>query len=198
MSRGLKALIMIGIGVLAIMLIIVFGLKRPGGTGGQGALISDKGKFSGAVQPAPAPEGSSAEEIEAPPPPPEPTTPEAQSRISAELLARTFAERYGSYSNQGNYENLRDVYPLITVAFRSRLEAQAAATPAAADYSGVTTRALVATADSFDDTAGTAVVSVRTQRVTTTAAGSKNSYETVVLVFVKQNGSWKIDRATWQ
>src|SRR5690349_18870190 len=104
-------------------------------------------------RPAAAPQAPS-EAIEAPTDligePPAPTesfanpliapAPQAQGATAARQMAELFAERYGSYSNQGDYQNLRDLLPVMTVSYRQSTEAFLETAPSAppAQYEGVT------------------------------------------------------------
>ena len=76
--------------------------------------------------------------------------------------------------------------------------AEQRAAASSASYTGITTRALTTTASAFDDKAGTAVIRVRTQREETSASAKKVYYQDLVLEFLKENGIWKVDVATWQ
>ena len=41
-------------------------------------------------------------------------------------MGELFAERYGSYSNQGDFQNLRDLLPVMTSKYRTQTEASLA------------------------------------------------------------------------
>ena len=69
---------------------------------------------------------------------PAPTEPQPQK---PEVIAALFAERYGSYSNQSEYQNLRDLFSQMTARERIELEAYIAAHPfEAGNYTGTTTK----------------------------------------------------------
>jgi hypothetical protein len=131
-----------------------------------------------------------------PPPPPDPL-------LTLKRLAMAFAERYGSFSSLGSYENQLDLVPFMSADFAAATEAKVArdlAKPRATEYRGFTTRALVAEIDSLDETMGVAVVTVKTQRQEFTSPTGEGvvTYQDISLGFVKENDSWKVDSATWQ
>ncbi len=134
-------------------------------------------------------------------PPPEPVKPPDES-TGVRQLARSFAERYGSFSNQGNFENLLDLRPFMSTALGAKTDAYVAAEsakPPAQTYYGVTTRSINVQLDAFDNAAGTAKATVKTQRQEfRTATGRPDVYyQDVVIEMVKEGGTWKADSATW-
>lgn len=131
-----------------------------------------------------------------------PAIEEATSVADATLesLSTSFTERYGSFSTESDYANLKDVMPLMTEAFAASTSAAIASATPEADYYGVTTRVLNVTVESRDDAAGTARVRVSTQRQEA-KGGVQNlsvKYQEIVLDFVTEEGGWKIDAADWQ
>lgn len=131
-----------------------------------------------------------------PPPPPDPL-------LALKRTAMSFAERYGSFSSLGDYENQVDLKVFMSDAFANRTDAYVAAQrakPLQAAYRGFTTRALSVEVQSLDDTAGNAVLIVKTQRQEFTSASveGKVTYQDIRLGFVKESDSWKVDTAVWQ
>lgn len=121
-------------------------------------------------------------------------------QASLESLAQTFTERYGSYSGESDFGNVKDVLPLMSAAFAARSEAMiASGSSSSGGYYGMTTNVLNVTVDAMDETAGVAVVSVNTQRVEATgsAQNTEVSYQTLVLDFVREDDAWKVDAANW-
>lgn len=129
---------------------------------------------------------------------------EEKLRSSISRLAAAFAERYGSYSNQGNFENLFDLESLMTQKMWAETEnfiEQNKATPGDDSvYFGVTTKGISVNIAELDDGAGTAKITVGTQRREASGSMADNSaikYEDLKLVFQKVNGEWKVDEAKW-
>lgn len=133
----------------------------------------------------------------------EPVVENPDVAASLRAVARTFAERYGSFSNQSNFSNLEDAQSLMTASFQQRaiglLQGQLPA--AAADsYYGITTIALSAQITSYDPAAGQATVEVSTQRreAKGTTANPRTLYQQLIIQLVESGGSWLVDGATWQ
>ena len=136
-------------------------------------------------------------DIPAPAPAPAPDGSAALTR-----LAMAFAERYGSYSNQSDFVNLLDLRALMTQAMAARTDRFVESARASFDpndgYLGTTTRALTADLDSFDDDAGSATVTVTTQRREARGlAADRVYYQELELKFEKASGEWLVDSATW-
>lgn len=129
----------------------------------------------------------------------DPEKPDSQANLKR--LAASFAERYGSFSNQGDFENLKELKVFMTDSMAREVDAYIAeagargtATPA---YVGMTTRALSSTIDSFNESAGTATVTVNTQRQEVTSAGTRVFYQEIGLDFVRSGEIWEVDSAQW-
>jgi len=119
-------------------------------------------------------------------------------------MAISFAERFGSYSNQSDYENIKDLRIFMTAAMAAwsdgYIEKVAAGRAATAIYAGVTTTAVANEMKKFDADAGQAEILVRTQRreATVTTGNAANRYEDILISFIKENNVWKVDAARWQ
>lgn len=128
---------------------------------------------------------------------------ERETRIvSADVvsLSKSFVTRYGSYSNEANFANLVDVLPLMSRTFASETEEFIERTAVPEEYYGVTTGIITVKVDSQDDVAGEAQVTVMTQREESIGSPQNSivKYQEIFLTFVMENGSWKVDSATWQ
>ena len=122
-------------------------------------------------------------------------------RTNLKRIAAAFAERYGSYSNQGDYRNLEELRSLMTdrlaretTEFVTRSRAEGIQSP---EYTGITTRALVTNVVLFNEDAGTADVTVNTQREEITSAGARIYYQKINLDFVQVGNLWKVDSIEW-
>jgi hypothetical protein len=118
-------------------------------------------------------------------------------------MAAAFAERFGSYSNQSNYNNIKDLRIFMSQkmqswsdSYVSQIQEQAGTNTI---YYGITTKALFQEVIQFDDDAGKAEILVKTQRreSTGTMANSSSFYQDIRLLFIKENNIWKVDSATW-
>ena len=119
-------------------------------------------------------------------------------------VARTFAERLGSYSNQGNFSNLEDLRSLMTVKMSgwadNYIAEQKAANASAGVYYGVTTLALAVNITAFDESLGRAEARVSTQRqeAKESTVNPRTFYQDLLLKLVKTAEGWKVDEAVWQ
>jgi len=136
-------------------------------------------------------------EPEEPEPEPEPV----DQRASLRSLAAAFAERYGSYSNQGDFENLEELQALMTDALAAQTDSFIAGARAegsgTAEYVGVTTRAVNTTISGYNEDQGLGTVTVKTQREEITSQGSRIYYQDLVLDFVREGELWKVKTAQW-
>jgi len=126
---------------------------------------------------------------------------EARNATSDVLsLAKQFVARFGSYSNESVFENIRDVLPLMSKTFQQKTEDDLANKVSPKEYYGVTTRVITAKTIKSDETTGEATVKLTTQR-NESIGSPQNSvvkYQDIILSFVKESGVWKIDSANWQ
>jgi hypothetical protein len=115
-------------------------------------------------------------------------------------LSSSFAERFGSFSNQSNYDNFADARLFMTTKMQAWLDNYLTGLRAQ-NYNGVfysiTTKALTTAVQKYDDKAGTATVLVRTQRQETKATTTKVFLQNISLNLIRSNKEWKIDGAFW-
>lgn len=143
-----------------------------------------------------------------PQPQPRPVVPQIseEEKLQAQLtrMASSFAERYGSYSNQSNFENLEDLLSFMSVSLKRTTERiisngrQTDTKPAI--YFGVTTKALKNQVINFEPNSETAKFKVSTQRQETigSAANLKVYYQDAEVEMIKQGGVWVVDKIEWQ
>lgn len=137
--------------------------------------------------------------------PPQKPAQEADPRVRADLIsfALPFAERFGSYSNQANYENLSDLLGFMTESMQSWARekiASAKEEPLPTIYKGVTTKALSNTVISLDEKKGRAEIRITAQRKE--LIGSSTNFKVynqdIVLSFIKEDSVWLVDSAVWK
>jgi len=135
--------------------------------------------------------------------PAEPAGPVKQADVEADLkaIASTFAERYGSFSNEGNFSNLESLKDLMSPSMITAVDAMIAAdTATATTYHGITTKTISATILSYDAGTGNAEIETVTQR--REAQGSTVNpivyYQNLKLRLVKTVAGWKVDSANWE
>lgn len=138
---------------------------------------------------------------------PPPSTTSTQRSASAEeiakqqalVTAKTFAERYGSYSTDASYQNLESVFPLVTSGYRNSLQQTITKgrTTSSTGFLGVTTRAMSAKVIGTMSLTAPTIVEVLTQR-TTTATSTAVSYETLSVSLTHSADKWLVASAQWK
>jgi hypothetical protein len=115
-------------------------------------------------------------------------------------LSKSFVTRYGSYSNEAHFANLEDVLPLVSASFSAQLQTMIDTGIAPETYYGVTTSIVSVKVTQEDEAAGTASATITTQREEAIGSPQHTSvkYQDIVLTFVMEDGSWKVNYATWQ
>lgn len=128
-------------------------------------------------------------------------TPEEQARDQVTQLGMSFAERYGSSSNQAEFSNLVDLEifmtPSLQAQTREYIAAEQAKNEVPAEYEGVTTKAVVVIINSI--TSDSADVTVQTKRREENTRGeTKNYNQDLKLTMKKTAENWQVDSAVWQ
>ncbi len=129
---------------------------------------------------------------------------EAKTEADLKTIARTFAERFGSYSNETNFQNLADIRDFMTPKMKSWADGfiaeQKAGSAKTGDYYGIIVNALSVTVTSFDETIGRAEVVVNTQKLELvgSTANPKIFYQELLLKLVNSSNGWKVDEAIWK
>ena len=135
-----------------------------------------------------------------PPPPPQIKREERLSAAPLQSVAKTFIERYGSFSNEAEYANLRDILPLMTSDFAAETQRIIEAASPSEGFYAVTTRVITVSVDELDEDAGSARMTLTTQREEA-IDGPQNisvKFQTMVLTFRKEQGEWKVASAEWR
>lgn len=119
--------------------------------------------------------------------------------ISAiKFVARNFAERFGSWSNQNDASNLVAAKIYASPSYTKYLETQiqkTKATPVPAEYSGTISKALVFTF--LKQTKAIASIQVSTQQEVTTGSTTVSKTRDLLIDLVKIGADWKVDAAVW-
>lgn len=119
-------------------------------------------------------------------------------------LAASVVERYGSYSNQAGYRNLRDLEVFMSRSMQERTAEQVrqllAANADTSLYYGITTKSVVSETMMYEPFAGRAQFRIETQREE--ATGSANNVrsfrQTAVVDMALESGAWKVDAIRWE
>ncbi len=121
-------------------------------------------------------------------------------RTAAAQMAELFAERFGSYSNQGDYQNLRDLLPVMTATYRAQTEAslRAATSQQGQTFEGVTSVKISTAVRTYDAEAGTAVIAVTLQQEKISGTTTVVGYRTLRMELKKEGEEWKVDASRWE
>lgn len=125
--------------------------------------------------------------------------PDGPVEISPLPIARTFVERFGSYSTESDYQNVEDVLTLATAGFQDELEQLAIDARRSENglYYGVSTQILTVATESESDTV--AVLRFTTQREE--AAGSPGNVsirnQDILVTLEKVGDGWLVSSFEW-
>ncbi|MDD3301399.1 MAG: hypothetical protein PHR57_01330 [Patescibacteria group bacterium] len=126
-----------------------------------------------------------------------------QDEEAVKKIAMSFAERFGSFSNQSNYSNIEDLKIFMTKSMGNWAEGYLSDLKEAksnnGEYYGITTKAVSAEAKSFDKNKGEAeiVITTRRQESKGSVVGAYFNQE-LTLKMAKDGSIWKADSASWQ
>jgi len=126
------------------------------------------------------------------------------SEENLKTMAIAFAERFGSYSNHSNYDNIVDLKIFMSAQMQTWadnfIKESRVKSVYSAIYYGLTTKALQAITRSYDESAGVAEILVKTQRreSTGTKSNARSFQQDIIISLVKEKGAWKINGASWQ
>lgn len=189
MTRRTKILIGITIGVLIVMAIVLYLLWK-------NRSVPQAGTPEAAT---PVSQGTTPGDpnISAPVAVPQQTTPFA----TAEATARSFVERWGSFSTESDFQNIEDLYALMTDSMRTwantYLADQRKVQAAGVEFYGVTTRAMKT--EVLEQSADSVRIRVTVQRVETKgSAQAQSSYKTMEVALKHIGQAWFIDGAWWK
>lgn len=118
-------------------------------------------------------------------------------------ISMSFAERFGSFSNQSNYGNFTDLKILMTDSMKAWADGYVSdlrTQPVSGAYYGITTKALTYEVKKFDEASGQAEVLITTQRRESTEEinGGEPYIQKLTLGLEKVNGTWLFARAYWE
>jgi hypothetical protein len=197
MTRTQKIGIGIGVGVLIIGILL--------------ALFSgsnDTPQDAGQEQNNTATQNTNEAPTPTPPAPEQPTPTNQEVNVSEQSaqaqvlrLARIVIERYGSFSNRNNFENIRSLEPFITESFvqeslRFIDDSQDQGVEEA--FYGVSTTAASLELTAFTENQS-AEVTVQTRRLETKSGEDNTQFnQTAVMQFENVDDTWKVNSITWQ
>ncbi len=117
-------------------------------------------------------------------------------------LARSFTERYGSFSNQNDFENLLDLKIYMTEKMQAEVDKVVAdnngETVGENDYYGITTKVL--SVEKVNLTENEAIYTVQTQRKESSGLTSQSYIygQEARIEFKKVDQQWKVSQFNWK
>ncbi|MBI4450241.1 hypothetical protein HY634_04220 [Candidatus Uhrbacteria bacterium] len=134
---------------------------------------------------------------------PEPPLPPPPAEAAVRQLAMTFAERYGSYSSEGNFVNVTDLMPLMTERYQRTTEQELVRLrqqPRAAEFSSTMTVVMKTEVTLPNgDASREATARVLTQRTDIRSGDAPRTYgQTLTVQLLKISEGWRVDSATWE
>lgn len=124
-----------------------------------------------------------------------PTTLEVQKNGVVQL-AKVFVERYGTYSTDNNFQNIKDVEDLVTDSLWSAISAPISAKNMNQNFVGVTTKVISADLTSWSDTKAT--VEIKTTRVEEKNGAMSSRYQNATVEMIKVSSGWLVDKMMWK
>lgn len=187
MSRRSKALIVITAIVIVVAVMMVYFLWKTRTTTPPNSNV--------AANPAAIPSGNVAKNVDTTVPT-QTTTPFA----TAEATARSFTERWGSFSSESDFQNVRDLYAVMTTTMKTWADSYVRdqrKAQVAGSFFGVTTRAMKT--EVTEDKGDTVKILVTAQRVETKGSIAPRSYyQTMEVSLVKNGSGYLVDGAWWK
>ena len=129
---------------------------------------------------------------------PSPVTPAPEKPIevrNATRFAMQFAERYGSFSNEANYQNLKDLRSVTTLRMQGALAEQMNTPIDHTAFYGITSRSVSAKVALTNETTAVALISV--SRTETKGKTKRTFPQNLRLMLLKDHSLWKVDSAEW-
>lgn len=128
----------------------------------------------------------------------------SDDKVKAELsrIANSFVERFGSYSNQSNFENVDSLRVYMTDAMTKWsddfVKAYRKNNPDTSIYFGITTKAISTKLTNFSDKEADFTITTQRKESTGTTDNAKVYYQDISVKFAKEQGVWKVNEAQWQ
>lgn len=122
--------------------------------------------------------------------------------VSASTVARTFIERFGSYSSESNFANVEDVMRLATPTYQQTLDAIVAdyrRQLAAVDgYSGISTVVITIKTVSESETATEFLITTQREEAVGNPGNTTLRYQDAEVSLVKSGDTWLVNALTWK
>ncbi|MBI2037604.1 MAG: hypothetical protein HYT15_01560 [Candidatus Magasanikbacteria bacterium] len=114
---------------------------------------------------------------------------------NVEQLAKIFVERYGSYSTDNEFQNIKESESLVTKSLWTKISAGMNVKSTSQGFLGVTTK--VVSASITDWSASKATVQLRLMREENKDGTVSNRYQNATVEMVKQGNVWLANALAW-
>ncbi len=121
-------------------------------------------------------------------------TPLEAEKNGVQQLAKVFVERYGTYSSDNNFQNIKDVQALATKSLWSKISVKMTAS-GAGSFSGMTTKVIGTDLVSWSDSK--ASVELKTVRTEEKNGKITTYYQNADVEMAKQDGEWLANKLIW-
>ncbi len=120
--------------------------------------------------------------------------------IRPEVTARSFVERFGSFSTESNFGNVDDVFPLVTPELRLELEdlRKDAAGDFGSDYYGVSTQVIQISLLSETDTEAILTLTTQKEESFGHPGNTEIRYQEIDVTLNKIGDNWLISSYNWK
>lgn len=113
-----------------------------------------------------------------------------------EQLAKIFIERYGTYSTDNEFENIKESEALATKSLWTKISLGINVKNQNSEFLGLTTKVVSATRVSWSDSK--AVFDLKIMRNENKNGVASNRYQNVTVEMAKENGVWLANNLIWQ
>ncbi len=110
-------------------------------------------------------------------------------------LAKIFVERYGTYSTDNDFSNIKESQALVTKSLWSKISVGINEKNVAQTFLGLTTKVISVSLTAW--TEDKATVALKTMRVENKNGVISTRYQNVTVGMVKSNGVWLADTIVW-
>ena len=124
-----------------------------------------------------------------------PTTVEAEQN-GVRQFAKVYVERYGTFSSQNNFQNLKDLKGLSTDSLWQKIDALIKNAKQQVEFLGVTTKAI--TTNILNWSGDKAIVELKVTRTEERSSGTTDKIQTYTLNLIKTGQGWLVDKIVWK
>lgn len=122
-------------------------------------------------------------------------TPLEAEKNSVVQLAKVFVERYGTYSSDNNFQNIKEVEVFVTPALWTKISTPMNAKTTAQSFVGMTTKVVSMDLTSWAESK--AAVELKTTRTEEKNGVVITRYQTATVGMIKAGSSWLADKLVW-